>query len=68
MSVLSARQPAGVRTRVFADPTRSARSVRSSANLKAANLPGMVTDTPTHSGPSPPTTPGSWSASHSMRS
>ena len=61
-------QPRGVRTRVLADPTRPARSVCSSANRRAANLPGMVTDTPTHSGPNPPTTPGSSSAPHSMRS
>ncbi len=66
-SVLSARQPVGVRTRVLAEPTSSARSVRSSAHRRAANLPGMVTDTPTHSGPNPPTTPGNSSAPHSMR-
>ncbi len=68
MSVLSARQPAAQRTRVLAEPTRSARAVRSSASRRAANLPGMVTDTPTHSGPKPPTTAGSSRAPHSMRS
>ncbi|CNW60953.1 Uncharacterised protein [Mycobacterium tuberculosis] len=68
MSVLSARQPCGVRTRVLAEPTRSARAVRSSANRRAANLPGMVTETPTHSGPKPPTTTGNSAAPHSMRS
>ena len=68
MSVLSARQPWSVRTRVLAEPTSSARSVRSSANCRAANLPGIVTDTPTHSGPKPPTSAGSCSAVHSMRS
>ncbi len=39
MSVLSARQPRGVRNKVLADPTSSARSVRSSANRSAANFP-----------------------------
>ncbi len=68
MSVLSARQPAAVRTSVLADPTSSARAVRSSANRSAANLPGIVTDTPTHSGPKPPTRPAIRSAVHSMRS
>src|SRR6201999_646750 len=68
MSVLSARQPRDVRSRVLADPTSSARSVRSSANRSAANFPGIVTETPTHSGPNPPTTPGSSSAPHSIRS
>ena len=58
----------GVRTSVLADPTCSARAVRSSANRRAANLPGIVTDTPTHSGPNPPTRPGNSSAPHSMRS
>ena len=67
-SVLSARHPPEKRTRVFAEPTNWARSVASVANRSAANLPGMVTDTPTHSGPNPPTTTGSCSAVHSMRS
>ena len=53
MSVLSARHPAYVRTSVLAAPTSSARAVRSSANRSAANLPGIVTETPTHSGPKP---------------
>jgi hypothetical protein len=65
---LSARHPFPDRTKVFAEPTSSARGVRSSANRSAANLPGIVTDTPTHSGPKSPTTLGSWSAEHSIRS
>ena len=67
-SVQSASQPDSVRTRVLAEPTVTARSVRSSANSSAANFPGIVTETPTHSGPKPPTRPGSASASHSIRS
>ncbi len=68
MSVLSARQPDEVRTSVLAEPTSSAREVRSSANRSAANLLGIVTETPTHSGPKSPTTEGNCSAVHSMRS
>ncbi len=67
-SVQSARQPSAVRTRVFAEPISTARSVRSVANSRAANLPGIVTDTPTHSGPSPDTRAGNSSPVHSMRS
>src|ERR1700722_8091357 len=68
MSVLSARHPVCDRTRVLAEPTSSARAVRSSANRNAANLPGIVTETPTHSGPKPATRFGNSSAVHSMRS
>lgn len=68
ISVLSARQPFSVCTRVFAEPTSAARSVRSVATASAANLPGLVTESPTHSGPRPATNPGSCSALHSMRS
>ncbi|SHV99189.1 Uncharacterised protein [Mycobacteroides abscessus subsp. abscessus] len=67
-SVLSARQPPSTRTRVLAEPTSSARAVRSVANRSAANLPGIVTETPTHSGPKPPTRPGNCASVHSMRS
>ena len=62
MSVLSARHPVDVRTRVLAAPTNSARGVRSSANRNAANLFGIVTETPTHSGPKSLTTEGNSSA------
>ena len=67
-SVLSARHPAPVCTSVLAEPTSLARSVASSATRSAANLPGIVTETPTHSGPNPATSAGSCSAVHSMRS
>ena len=51
-----------------AEPTSAARSVRSAATSRAANLPGLVTDSPTHSGPRPATSAGNCSAVHSMRS
>ncbi|SKT79902.1 Uncharacterised protein [Mycobacteroides abscessus subsp. abscessus] len=67
-SVLSACQPSPERTSVLAAPIERARSVAVDANRNAANLPGMVTEKPTHSGPAPPTTSGSCSAVHSIRS
>ncbi|PQM47382.1 hypothetical protein C1Y40_02434 [Mycobacterium talmoniae] len=68
MSVLSACHPSAPRTKVLAEPTNSARAVAESAHANAANLPGMVTETPTHSGPKPRTSVGNSSAPQSMRS
>ncbi|CPU31902.1 Uncharacterised protein [Mycobacteroides abscessus] len=66
--MLSACQPSPERTSVLAAPIERARSVEVDANRNAANLPGMVTEKPTHSGPALPTTSGNCSAVHSIRS
>lgn len=67
-SVLSAyHEPSGRRTNVLAAPTAAATGDVSSATASAASLPGMVTDSPAHSGPRPATSAGSSCAPHSIR-
>ena len=51
VSVLSARHPSSVRTRVFAEPMSSARSLTMFAQASASNLSGMVTEKPRYSSP-----------------
>ena len=67
-SVQSACQPVPERTRVLAAPTALARSVQVSAAASATSLSGIVTDSPTHSGPKPFSSPGKPASSHSSRS
>src|SRR5438067_6600233 len=67
-SVQSANQAESLCTNVFAAPAASARGVADLARVSAARLPGMVTETPAHSGPRLPTSAGKPSASTSIRS
>src|SRR5437763_2998371 len=65
-SVLSAPQPWGWRTNVFAAPNAAATGVTSSATTSATSLSGMVNDSPAHSGPRPATRPASSASAHSI--
>ncbi len=66
-SVFSASQPPSRRTRVLATPRACTRGLRWSAIAAAADLPGIVTEKPAHSGPDPATRPGRAAPSHSIR-
>ena len=63
------REPArrSRRTRVFAAPMAAVSAATSSATSSATRLSGIVSDSPTHSGPRPATNPGRPASSTAYR-